>query len=380
MSRTLPSRSKPAAALLFFWAFAAVLGVVMTIPGGAQAPPSNPFDAEAQTPTPVTPGAVRSGFDIGPIREVGPRIREALDDDDERSDYMHLVEDPHHVLSDAQASELADDTQRLTAHGIPAMFIIRESARTREEAAIDADQLRVGHTLETAPGADDGILFLVTQPTGAGGSRASRQSMFLTISYGAHTLPKGGLNEASLREVQDRYVRPRMRFGLLADALRVGIRKIIYLETYLPDPSPPLTALQSSARSTLGIAAPVVSIAGLGSVVASWRRDTRRSRWRPNAARHRYVAALALAGVAVSLLAMVSVYSQSRPGIIAVLVSVAAIAAHSRLLRRRLEHPRRQLRVIRASSRRSQSRQRATGRTHAALGSRRSSISATPAR
>ena len=379
MSRPFPIRTKALIALMHCWAVTGLLGAILTMSVTTKAQSPNPSDAIAGTPTPVAPGPGRGDIEFGPIREVGPRIRRALENDDDLSEFMHLVEDPLGVLSDENASELADDAHRLTAHGIPAMFIIRESSRSREQSVIDAERLRLENALETTPGADDGLLFLVTRPEGRGGTRGSRQSMFLTISPGANTLPKGGLNEASLQEVQDRFIRPRLRFGLLADGLRVGIRKIIYLETYYPDPLPPLTSLQSTAQSTLGVIAPLVSVASLGSVVAAWRNRTRRFRSRRSANRTRYVSALALAGFAISLLAVCSVYSQSRAGIVAVIISILVIAAHIRLLRHGADASPLPVRVIHAPSHRMRTKKTGQTRTRVAPGSKRSAISGTSA-
>lgn len=375
-----PPSSPPStlpAVLMLLGTILAAFGAVTITPCGAYAQSSNPFDAAAVTPTPVARASDRLDIEFGPIREVGPRIREALDDDDDLSDFMHLVDDPDGVLTEEQASELADDAHRLTTHGIPALFIIRESSRSREESVLDGDALRRDRSIETAPGADDGILFLVTQPTAAGGSRGSRQTMFLTISVGAQTLPQGGLNAASLQDVHDKFIRPRLRFGLVGDALRVGIRKIIYLETYYPDPPPPLSTLKTNVRATLSVVAPILSVASLGSVLAAWRGGTSPSRLGRYASWKRYIPALASAGIAVSMLATLSVYGESRPGIIAVIVAFVAISAHLRLLRRRAARPYHALRLVRASATRSPARTRMPERRQIAQGSTRGSSPAT---
>lgn len=379
MSPPSSPRSTLPTVLMLLGTILVALGAVAITPDGAYTQSSSPFDAAAVTPTPVAPATNRMDIEFGPIREVGPRIREALDDDDELSDFMHLVDDPDGVLTEEQASELADDAHRLTTHGVPALFIFRESSRTREESVLDGDALRRDRSIETAPGADDGILFLVTQPTDAGGVRGSRQTIFLTISVGARTLPKGALNAATLQEVQDKFIRPRLRFGLVGDALRVGIRKIIYLETYYPDPPPPLSTLKRNVRSTLSVVAPIISVASLGSVLAAWRGDTSPSWLRRYASRKRYRAALVLAAVGVLMLATVSVYGESRSGIFAVIAASVAIAAHLRLLRRRAARPHHAhaLRLVRASATRSIERTRMPVRCQIAPGSTRGSSPAT---
>lgn len=276
--------------------------------------------------TPATPVDIRSGIDIGPIRELNPIFRGALEDD-APSEFVHLVEDPNEVLSRSQTNELAEDAHRLTVHGIPTMVVLRESSQSPDESAAFADRLRLERNLETAPGADDGILFLVTQK-----AESSRRSMVVTISYGVHTLPKGGLNEESLQDVYQRSIRPRLRFGLVADALKIGMRKIIYLETYFPDPSPPLTSLQKATQGIVNVAAPVLSFAGVVSVIAAWRSVRHRSTRCHHRARLRSAAAIVLAVVLVMILAILSVYSQSGLGIVAVVVGVLTCAAHVRFL------------------------------------------------
>nr|MBA2246907.1 hypothetical protein [Chloroflexia bacterium] len=116
-----PPFTLPAVLMLLGTILVAFGGVAISL-GGAYAQSSSPFDAAEITPTPVARASDRLGIDFGPIREVGPRIREALDDD--LSEFMHLVDDPDGVLAEEQASELADDAHRLTTHGVPALFII----------------------------------------------------------------------------------------------------------------------------------------------------------------------------------------------------------------------------------------------------------------
>lgn len=310
--------------LVTLWVLAILIPVVTSHSSDAQEPVSETASPAA---TPSLP--LRSRIDIGPISELNPISRIRRNDDEERSEFMHLIADPNGVLAESHASELADDAHRLTVHGIPTMIILRESDQSVDESARFADRLRREKRLETAPGADDGILFLLTQEAGT-----SRQSMFLTISVGTRTLPKGGLNDASLQDVFQRSMRPRLRFGLIAEALRVGIRKIIYLETYHPDPLPPLTSLQRDTRAVLTFGAPAFSLAAIVSVIAAWRSVRPGSRWRKRRERRRYGMDIGIGSAVVIFLAAVSVFSRSEPGILAVIVGVAAIFGHVHLLGR----------------------------------------------
>lgn len=329
-------------AFIALWVLAILLPAVTSHSGDAQEPVS---ETASPVATPSLP-KLRSRIDIGPISEFNPISRIRRNDDEERSEFMHLIEDPNGVLAESHASVLAEDAHRLTVHGIPTMIILRESDESADESARFADRLRAEKHLETAPGADDGILFLLTQEAGT-----SKQSMFLTISVGTRTLPKGGLNDASLQDVFQRSMLPRMRFGLIAEALRVGIRKIIYLETYYPDPLPPLTSLQRDTRTILTVGAPALSLAAIVSVIAAWRSVRRGSRSRRRSERCRYAMGIGIGGAAVIFLAAGSVFSRSEPGILAVIVGVAAIVGHVHLLGRTGNGRRRPARRLEASAR-----------------------------
>lgn len=324
---------------------AVVVPFAAAVSSNAHAPVSVSTEASGTPATPPTLNNLHARIDIGPIQELNPFPRRERNRDDDLSEFMHLVEDPDEILTPAQASVLAEDAHRLTVHGIPTMIVLRESDQSPEGSAEYADRLRTDKRLETAPGADDGMLFLVTKT-----AETRQRSTFLTISYGARTLPKGGLNESSLEEVHQRFIRPRMRFGLVSDALKIGIRKIIYLETYYPDPSPPLTAAQKAARSLLSVAAPILSLAGIVSVVTSWLFSRLRLRRRHRETRRRYVVAIVLAAFLVIALAVLSVYSQSTPGIVAVIVNSLMIVGHGWLLRAQAP-PRPPPRRVRAASR-----------------------------
>lgn len=347
MSEPTPRRT------MRYWMLFVMLGVliqsVASASGDAQAPLPEADDSLA-TPTPAK--NTRSRIDIGPISEINPIFRRALDDDDELSEFMHLVEDPNKLLSKQQASIIAEDAHRLTVHGIPTMVVLRESTQNQEVSAVVAENLRVEKRLETAPGADDGILFLVTRNVGSRKPGAPRQSTFLTISHGAHVFPQGGLNESSLQEIHQRFIRPRLRFGLVSDALRVGLRKIIYLETYYPDPSPPLTSLQTTTRATLNVVAPAASVVGIASVAWSWWSHRRRSRGRSTREKRRYTLVIVAASILVMLLAITAVASRSEPGIVAVIAGILAIAAHIRFLASWAKLPRQPLREVRLAVRR----------------------------
>ena len=342
MSEGISKRKTPHQLLLLFWAIVLLTPLMMLASGGAQTPLPDPIDASA---TPSTPKSIRSRIDIGPLRELDPIFRKERDDDDQLSEFMYLVEDKNRVLSKAQASVLADDAHRLTVHGIPTMFVFRESAQSPEESAVHASRLRMDRKLETAPGADDGMLFLVTEDV-----ETSSGSMFLTISYGAHTLPKGGLTETTLRDVYQKSIRPRMRFGLVSDALKIGIRKIIYLETYYPDPSFPLTSLQNAVRATVNVAAPIVALGGAVSVIVGWRSSKSGRPGRHRALRHRYVKTIVLGGTIVVVLAALSVYSHNRFGIVAVCLGGLAIAAHVHFLSSAADRSRAPVRRVLATS------------------------------
>lgn len=224
----------------------------------AAQPVSSPSPGQELTPADVPPSPP-SAPDQQPNATGDPddniQIGISLDDLDSGS-YRHLyrVDDPERMLKLDQRIELADDAQRLTNHGMPTIVILRLSAEARDQSQITADQLRIDRGVESRGGADDGMVMLVTIDP------ASPRSGSVVLSFGRNALPKGGLTSASVEDIYDRVIDPRLARSRLYSALHVGIREIIYLETYIPEARPPMSDTQRLARRMIDILGPLVLV------------------------------------------------------------------------------------------------------------------------
>jgi len=198
------------------------------------------------------------------------QIGKAFDDvDTEEYRNLHRIDDPERILKLDQRIELADDAQRLTNHGLPTRIVLREGTASREESQATADQLRVEQNIESSEGADDGMIMLVTVHP------ESPRSGTVVLSFGRHALPKGGLTVESVENIYERTMLPRLKRSRLYSALHVGIRRIIYLETYIPDVQPPLTETQKTVRSVINVVGPLAFLGGAAGLVQSSRKSNR---------------------------------------------------------------------------------------------------------
>ncbi|HEV2065910.1 MAG TPA: hypothetical protein VGR08_03670 [Thermomicrobiales bacterium] len=269
--------------------------------------PQSAAPTSGATPTPVPdPGRkpTASG-DPGESRQIGKAFDEV---DTEKYRNLHRVDDPERILKLDQRIELADDAQRLTNHGLPTRVVIREGTASREESQATADQLRDEQNVESSEGVDDGMIMLVTVDP-----ESSRSGM-VVLSFGRNALPKGGLTAESVEEVYERTILPRLKRQRMYSALHVGIRRIIYLETYIPEAQPPLTESQKTARGAVNVLGPLAFLASAAGFVLSGRTSTRS---RVSAGQRASDAAGVLAQTALLI------------GLGAVLLFVAAVVARS---------------------------------------------------
>lgn len=249
---------------------ASALAQPSSTPGATpQAPPSDraasPSAASAPDRQPSATG------DPDDDRQIGI----SLDDlDTDASRYLHRVEDPQRILKLEQRTELAEDAQRLTNHDLPTIIVLRESTESRDQSQATADELRVERKVESSDGADDGMVMLVTIDPD------SPRSGSVVLSFGRNALPKGGLTAASVENVYERVMSPRLQRNRLYSALHVGIREIIYLETYIPEAQPPLTDSQRTAREAINVLGPLALVGSAAGFAL-----TGRSRSRPDASR-----------------------------------------------------------------------------------------------
>lgn len=230
-----------------------------------QAPQSGATGSAAAASDPDQ--AQTASGDADADRQIGISFDES--DQDERRN-LHRVDDALDVLDLDERIELADDAQRLTNHGLPTIVVIREAAESREQSRAVAEQLRVERGVASRQGADDGLLMLVTI------APESPRSTSVVLSFGANALPKGGLTVDTAGAIHDDVMVPRLERGRLYSALHVGIRRIIYLETYLPDAQEPLSDPARMLQGAVNVIGPLALVGSAAGFVVSGRRPRRR--------------------------------------------------------------------------------------------------------
>lgn len=227
------------------------------------------------------------------------------------------VYDVANLLNDGQEATIEMDADRLARHGIPNVIVIRLDTMPPAEAESFAAEIRHRWSVESSPGADDGLVVLVTVS-----DTEEHQGIATTMSWGDRALPHYGVTETTSADIQrvwlDRYIDE----GYLFEGIDFTLRRLIYHSIYDPPPQEALTG----ARARLG---DVMTIAGVALVAGAlafsgWRWTLKRRRRRQDEyglALKWYVPALAAAVFALS------VAGQSRWGVAAALVMLGIGAA-----------------------------------------------------
>ncbi len=234
-----------------------------------------------------------------------------------------FVYDEAGVLTETEAERHQFDLDRLFTAGVPAIIFTRRSDDSRTDAVAFADRLRTEWQLESAPGADDGIVILVSL------HESSRASNALVLSTGRQALPINQLTSETLQEIYDTEMQPAFRRNEINLALSFGVRRMLYYEGYTPPDPPPLSSGQRTARS---LATGVLAFTGLlalaGPVLSRWRKMSHRRRGFAVLDRWLYSLALPLL---LLLAGGLAVHGRSAP-----LLAIAVLGGVALLLGKRL--------------------------------------------
>lgn len=185
-----------------------------------------------------------------------------------------FVYDEARILASAEAERHQFDLGRLSQAGIPTVIYTRRSNDSREQAVAFADRLREEWALESSPGADDGIVMLVSL------HESSRAENALVLSTGSHALPINQLTSETLREIHDREMQPAFRRNEINLALSFGVRRMLYYEGYTPPDPPPLTDRQVTARALAPSALLLAGAFAFGTPLIQRGGAPSRNRWR----------------------------------------------------------------------------------------------------
>jgi uncharacterized membrane protein YgcG len=130
--------------------------------------------------------------------ESGDNIQSPAQDADlpaRNEDPAARVHDPANLLNESQEEQLNADIARLQSTGIESVVFVRDGADTATGSESFAEELRIGWEVESAPGADDGIVFVLTV------APDENTTGRIDYSIGANTLPKNTFTAEELDSI-----------------------------------------------------------------------------------------------------------------------------------------------------------------------------------
>lgn len=218
----------------------------------------------------------------------------------------YMVIDRAGILDDGQETSAINDTYRLLLGGLPAQVVTENTGLNQEQAERRADELRVSHRIESAPGADDGLLVYASV------NARDRSQIVMAVSVGANTLPINGLTQDSLSTIQGTIMATQLADGHPARAIVYSLREMLYLKEFTPPAVEGVSGWRASLGTMIAIVGPVLAIAG--AILLIWSGKFTKS-WGRSA-----VARIVGAGCVAVAIAVLGVVSQSGLGILSAIV------------------------------------------------------------
>lgn len=258
------------------------------------------------------------------------------------------VYDTGSILNDEREKMLEGDARVLASYGIPVLVFARRSTDTVAESQVFADNLRSQRNVESAPGADDGLVMLLT---------VSTQFPYrgeVVISTGEQTLPVQGLDQEKFDQIYRDDIVPNLRQGKNFDALNISLRHMTYNAQFVPGPVPATSLRQDKMASLLSVIAPL-GAALLGLLIEiQWLIPTAKFRHAGVSRRHVNKGLIAGGLGFATILTVLAVYSRSSIGSGYAVLSFAILAANGLFGRDRvngIRNSRRRMRVLRVHPR-----------------------------
>ena len=241
---------------------------------------------------------------------------------DRRPQTVPYFYDPSDVFPEDQEMTLARDAQLLQSTNVPTVVYVRTATPEEAEAESSrafADTVRREWDVETAPGADDGLLILLSYVPD------SPTASTVVASWGESTFEGSGLTPEYIESVLDRDVRTLLDMGFPFEAMVYGLRQIRYGGIYFPPPPAPLEGTAQVLHSVLGSVGPALAmVAVAGFITLSIRQNPAR-----RTSQSLVWKVAGLTGAIVFLLALLSVWGRSRIGIGSALLILIALAIHA---------------------------------------------------
>jgi hypothetical protein len=166
----------------------------------------------------------------------------------------YLVVDRANFFDEEQERAAIDDAWRLNMLGIPTQVVTELEESTPELARQRADRLRIEDGIESAPGADDGmVIYAAVHP-------ANRSIVHIAVATGAGTLPSGGLAGDELAAIVSTIVVPQMVAGDPPLAIVHSMREMIYQQVFTPPPGSTPKGSRAALQGIIPWLAPALAI------------------------------------------------------------------------------------------------------------------------
>lgn len=226
--------------------------------------------------------------------------------------------DENGLFSGDQRAVLERDAQLLQSTDIPTVVYVRvvtPGDAAKADSQTFADEIRRSWDVESSPGADDGLVLLF--------SWVPQQPLASTTvqSYGAHTFDHSGLSADAIATTIATSVSSLVEQEHPFEAMVYLMRETRYTGIYAPPPPAPLEGSAKTLHAVLTWAAPVVAI-GAGMLLIA--RTATYWRMRPAARHVADTIGIVIAGAVV--LWALSVYGQSRVGVVSALAMLLELA------------------------------------------------------
>lgn len=258
------------------------------------------------------------------------------------------VYDMGSVLNDENEKTLEGGARVLASYGVPVLLFARRSTDTVAESQIFAGNLHSQRNVESAPGADDGLVMLLTVDT------QFPYTGTIVVSTGVHTLPVQGLNQERLDQIYREDIVPNLRQGKNFDALNISLQHMTYNAQFVPGPVPATSLRQDKIASLVSVIAPL-GAALLGLLIGiQWLIPT--AKFQRAGINRRHVNKGLIAGGLgfATVLTVLAVYSRSASGAGYAVLSFAILAANGLFGRGRVNgipNSRRRMGVLRVHPR-----------------------------
>ena len=228
------------------------------------------------------------------------------------------VYDMANLLDNREESKLESDAARLQRFGIPALIVIQASDMAPEQASSFAAEVRRQWGVESAPGANDGLVMMVIVDT------TEEKDVFTIMSWGDEALPHFGIDEGVAESIHTQWLDTYVQDGQIYEGILYSLRRLIYHSIYDPAPAPPLTSAQETVQSMVSWSAPLLALGGIALAAVGWPRPKPSRRAESPTYDTLMTWGMPVAAIIVGAL---SVWSQSEWGVLSACVLTAVTVA-----------------------------------------------------